>query len=134
MKQVNDHLFHTWRWFTWHLMDFPEKNTQIKIRWENLWKLIFLILHVFICLILYDPCFYSSLNGKKQRNGGLSKISEILVKFAKNGCGNDFYLITSIFFVRFWQNLPISIFVVVNAAISLLFIAQWAVKTRMIEN
>ena len=91
-------------------MDFPEKNPRSKIRWENLWNLFFLIFHVFFCLILYDPVFYSSLSDKKQRNGSLSKISVILVKFAKNGCGNDFYLITTIFLVRFWQNLPISYF------------------------
>ena len=96
--------------FRWHLMDFPEKNPRIKIRQENLWNIFFLIVHGFFCLILYHPGFYSSLSDKKQRNGGISKISAILVKFVKNACENDFYFINSIFLVRFLQNLPISHF------------------------
>ena len=50
-----------------------------------------------ITMDFYDPGFYSSLNNKTQRNGGISKISVILVTFAENVCRNDFYLITLYF-------------------------------------
>ena len=104
-----------------------------KIRWKNLWNIFFLIFNAFFSLILYHPGFYSSLSDKKQRNGGSSNIPTILVKFAKNGCRNNFVFIHSAFLVKCWQNLPISQ-TFWNAAISLFFIAQWVVKTRMIEN
>ena len=60
------------------------------------------------CFILYHPGFNSSLSDKKQRNGGISKISAILVKFALTGYRNGFYLINLTFLVRFCTNLPIS--------------------------
>ena len=89
-------------------MDFPEKNPRSKIRWKNLWNIFFLIFNAFFSLILYHPGFYSSLSDKKQRNGGSSNIPTILVKFAKNGCRNNFFFIYSAFLVKCWQNLPIS--------------------------
>ena len=79
MKQVNEHLFYTWRWFLWNLMDYTEKNLRSNIRRENLWNIFFFIFHVFFCLILYYPCFYSSLSNKKQRNGSIYKTNSILV-------------------------------------------------------
>ena len=70
---LTEPFFHNLHGFGWHLMDFSEKN---------LWIIFFLIFHVFFCFILYHPGFYSSLSNKKRRNGGISKISVISVKFA----------------------------------------------------
>ena len=59
------------------------------------------------CLILYHPCFYSSLSDKKEINVGSSNISTIMVKFVKNGCRNYFLFIYSAFLEKCWQNLPV---------------------------
>ena len=85
-----------------------KKNPRSKIRWENLWNIFFLIFHVFFCLILYHPCFYSSLSDKKQRNGSIYKTNSILVNFAKILPKISKLWGKSHFRIHFWQILPIS--------------------------
>ena len=100
----------------WYII--KKENPRIKIRWQNLWNIFFLIFHDFVCLILYYPTFYSSLSDKKQRNGGISKISVISVQFSKNRCWVFcfFYFLSSNIFWKFSN-----------------FI-RWAVKPSMIKN
>ena len=82
-RSVNEQYFCNDPCFSWHSMDFPEKNPRIKLRLKNLWNMFFLIFDAFFCLILYHPGFYSSLSDKKQRNGSISKMFAILPSSAK---------------------------------------------------
>ena len=102
-------------------------------KWKNLWNIFSFIFHVFFCLILHHPGFYSSLSDNKRRNSGSSKISKILVKCAKNGCRNDFFFINSTFLVRLWQYLPLSQ-TFLKCCHFFVFYRSVNCKSRMIEN